>query len=124
MDQLTPRISLHIDSTGKLGSRQVALLEAIQSQGSIRGASRLIGLSYPGALLVIKGINKALGGPAVSTAKGGHKGGGAALTSAGIQVIQLYRAMEARVQTVAIPERRELLKLVRPKKGPYKKRGT
>jgi hypothetical protein len=32
--------------------------------------------------------------------------------------------MESRVQTVAIPERRELLKLVRPKEGPYKKRGT
>ena len=78
---MTPetRLSIRIDSEmGKIGARQIAFLEAIESQGSISGASRFTGLSYPGARLVIKGINKALGEPAVSAVKGGREGGGAA----------------------------------------------
>jgi molybdate transport repressor ModE-like protein len=44
---------------GKIAARQIAFLEAIESQGSISVAGRFTGLSYPGARLVIKGINKA-----------------------------------------------------------------
>jgi molybdate transport system regulatory protein len=117
MHQKTPRISIRVGwEMGKIDGRQIAFLEAIQSQGSIRGASRLTGLSYPGALLVIRGINKALSEPAISAVKGGRKGGGAALTYIGIQLVQLYRAIEARLQAVALPEREELLRLAQPKK--------
>jgi molybdate transport system regulatory protein len=77
---MTPKTRLTIrivSGMGKIGARQIAFLEAIESQGSISGASRFTGLSYPGARLVIEGINKALGEPAVSAVKGGRKGGGA-----------------------------------------------
>ena len=123
---MTPetRLSIRIDSEmGKIGARQIAFLEAIESQGSISGASRFTGLSYPGARLVIKGINKALGEPAVSAVKGGREGGGAALTPAGTQLVQLYRAIEMRVQAVALPERRELLRTCTRKRYPSKNRG-
>jgi molybdate transport system regulatory protein len=124
---MTPktRLSIRIDSgMGKIGARQIAFLEAIELQGSIRGASRFTGLSYPGARLVIEGINKALGEPAVSAVKGGRKGGGAALTPAGTQLLQLYRAIEMRVQAVALPERRELQRIAQPKRYPSKTGGS
>jgi molybdate transport system regulatory protein len=117
MHQMTAKLSIRIDSRmGKIGAKQIAFLEAIQSQGSIRGASRLAGLSYPGALLAIRGINKALGAPAISAVKGGRKGGRAALTSIGIQLVQLYRAIEVHAQAAALPERGELARLVQPKR--------
>jgi molybdate transport system regulatory protein len=97
---MTPktRLAIRIDSgMGKIGARQIAFLEAIKSQGSISAASRFTGLSYSGARLVIEGINRALGEPSVSAVKGG----GAALTPAGRQLVQLYRAIEIRVQAVA-----------------------
>jgi molybdate transport system regulatory protein len=124
---MTPetRLFIRIDSgMGKIGARQIAFLEAIELQGSIRGASRFTGLSYPGARLVIEGINKALGEPAVSAVKGGRKGGGAALTPAGTQLLQLYRAIEMRVQAVALPERRELQRIAQPKRYPSKTGGS
>jgi molybdate transport system regulatory protein len=123
MYQMTVKISIRIDSgMGKIGTKQIAFLEAIQSQGSIRGASRSTGLSYPGALLAIRGINKALGAPAVIAVKGGREGGGAALTPAGIQLVQLYRAIEVHAQAVALPERGELLRLFQRKGRPSIKR--
>jgi molybdate transport system regulatory protein len=118
------RLIIRIDSgLGKIGARQIAFLEAIKSQGSISGASRFTGLSYPGARLVIEGINRALGEPAVSAVKGGRKGGGAALTPAGTQLVQLYRAIEMRVQAVALLERRELQRIVQPEKTSSQSRG-
>jgi hypothetical protein len=66
--RMTPktRLSIRIDSVdGKIGAKQIAFLEAIQSQGSITGAGRFTGLSYRGARLMIDAINKALCEPAV-----------------------------------------------------------
>ena len=53
--------------TGKrIGSREITLLEAIQTQGSIAGAARSLGISYLGARLRIRQINQALREPAVA----------------------------------------------------------
>jgi molybdenum-dependent DNA-binding transcriptional regulator ModE len=68
MHRMTPktRLSIRIDSVvGKIGAKQIAFFEAIQSQGSITGAGRFTGLSYPGARLMIDAINKVLRKPAV-----------------------------------------------------------
>ena len=116
---MTPKtlLSIRINSVvGKIGAKQIAFLEAIQSQGSITGAGRFTGLSYPGARLMIDAINKALREPAVSTTIGGHKHGGATLTPVGTQLVGLYRAIEVRTQAVAVPEREALLRLMRTKK--------
>ena len=91
MHRVTPetRLSIRIDSgMGKIGASESRSSKRSNAEGSISGASRFTGLSYPGARLVIKGINKALGEPAVSAVKGGRKGGGAALTPAGTQLVQ------------------------------------
>ena len=79
---LKTRLSIRIDSEFgcEIETKQIALLETIQRQGSIAGAAKLLGLSYRGTQNQIDVINKALHEPAVSTHSGGLKGGGAALT--------------------------------------------
>jgi molybdate transport system regulatory protein len=95
----------------QIGLRQIALLEAIQAQGSISGAARHLGCSYRGARLLIEDINEVLRESAVSCQAGGYEGGGATLTTAGTELVSLYRAIEARVQAVTVPERGALDRL-------------
>jgi molybdate transport system regulatory protein len=114
--QMTPKISIRIVSEiGEIGSKQIAFLEAIQSQGSITQVGRFMGLSYRGARLLLEDINKVLCGPAVSAMSGGSKGGGAALTPVGTQLVRLHHAMEVRAQSGTLRERAALLRLVRAK---------
>jgi molybdate transport system regulatory protein len=83
----------------KIGVKQIALLEAIQAQGS-----RALSLSYRGARLLIEDVDKTPRQPAVSGMAGGRSGGGATLTPVGRQLILLYRAIEARTQVVALAQ--------------------
>jgi molybdate transport system regulatory protein len=126
MHRMTPktRLSIRIDSEFgcKIDTKKIVLLETIQTQGSISRAAAFLGLSYCGTHKLIGAINKALHEPTVSTLIGGRKGGGAALTPVGIQLVELYRAIEARTQAVAAPERQALHRLMRPKKYPPNKR--
>jgi molybdate transport system regulatory protein len=120
MQGTTPkaRLSIRIDSEFgcKIETKQIVLLETIKSQGSISRAAQFLGLSYRGTQNLIEVINTGLREPAVSTVSGGREGGGAALTPIGIQLVELYRAIEARAQAVALPEREALHSLIRPKK--------
>jgi molybdate transport system regulatory protein len=97
----------------KIGVKQIALLEAIQAQGSISGAARALSLSYRGARLLIEEVDKTLRQPVVSGIAGGRSGGGATLTPVGTQLILLYRAIEARAQVVALAQREALDGLAR-----------
>ena len=88
------RLSIRIDlaSGDRIGPGKIALLEAIRTTGSISGAARALGMSYRRAWLLIEGVNDALREPAVTAEIGGHRGGGAALTSVGERVVDLYRS--------------------------------
>jgi molybdate transport system regulatory protein len=97
----------------KIGMKQIALLEAIQAQGSISGAARTLGLSYRGARLLIEGIDKILCRPAVSGLAGGRNGGGTTLTPVGRQLILLYRAIEGRAQVATLAQTEALDGLAR-----------
>jgi molybdate transport system regulatory protein len=57
------RLSIRIDleNGDNLGSEDVALLEAIRSQGSISGAARSLGISYRCAWLWVDHINEVTG---------------------------------------------------------------
>jgi len=126
MHRMTPktRLSIRIDSEFgcEIETKQVALLETIQREGSITGTAKFLGLSYRGTQKQIDVINKALHEPAVSTHSGGLTGGGAALTPLGIQLVELYRAIEGRAQAVGLPEREALHRLMRPNEYPPTKR--
>jgi molybdate transport system regulatory protein len=99
----------------KIGAEEIALLEAIRTQGSITGAAGFLGLSYRATRKLVDAINKALHEPAVNTQSSVLKGGGAVLTPVGTELVGYYRAIEARTQAVAAAECQALHRLTRPK---------
>lgn len=76
------RLSL-VGKKGEISSRRVEFLRVIARLGSIAAAAREAGITYRAAWLWMREINRAWGEPLVSRMKGGHGGGGAALTPAG-----------------------------------------
>jgi molybdate transport system regulatory protein len=109
------RLSIRLDLTecDRIGPGKIALLEAIRATGSISAAARQVGMSYRRAWLLVEQINVALAQPAVSAVAGGRQGGGAALTSSGERVVQLYRSIESLAQSSARKDFRALTKLAR-----------
>ena len=77
-----------------IGPGKIALLEAIEQTGSITASAKKLRMSYRRAWLLVDETNRCLVRPAVRTATGGQRGGGASLTPAGIDLIRRYRALE------------------------------
>ncbi len=104
-------LTLRVDfgTHGALGPGKVKLLELIQSEGSISGAGRIMGMSYRRAWLLVDSINAMFAGPAVTTQHGGAKGGSAQLTKLGAEIVAQYREMEREAQA-AVGGRLDILK--------------
>lgn len=107
-----PRLKIQIDFPGgaRLGPGKIALLEAIDSEGSLSRAAEKLTISYRRAWLFMQQINEAFDQPAVATPESGHGGGPARLTAFGKELIRHYRTMEdeagrAGQQTIAWLER-------------------
>ena len=100
------RVTLRLDfRPGQaIGHGKVRLLEAVRDQGSISAAGRTMGMSYRRAWMLIDELNRMFGEPVVQTKHGGPTGGGAELTPIGRQVIERYRAIEAKAQAASADE--------------------
>jgi molybdate transport system regulatory protein len=79
-----------------IGPGKADLLQGIQETGSIAAAGRRMGMSYKRAWYLVETMNRHFAGPLVTASKGGRRGGGAALTDLGQQVLKSYRRMEQR----------------------------
>lgn len=77
-----------------IGPGKMALLAAIEQAGSISAAAKALGMSYRRAWVLVAETNRCLVEPAVATATGGDRGGGAALTDFGRAFLAAYRALE------------------------------
>jgi len=73
-----------------LGERLFTLLAAIQTSGSINKAAKEVGLTYKGAWEMIERANNLSPKLLVSTAVGGHTGGGTRLTPTGKAMLELF----------------------------------
>ncbi|GGF05648.1 winged helix-turn-helix domain-containing protein [Hymenobacter cavernae] len=91
---------LWIESTNDrfLGIGRLELLEKIDAYGSISKAAQAMGMSYKKAWDLVSSMNAQVRTPLVMTQAGGKKGGGAALTVEGKQVVEMFRGMQARFQ--------------------------
>jgi molybdate transport system regulatory protein len=100
------RLTIRIDFEGKdgFGPGKARLLEAVAQTGSIRRAAATMEMSYRQAWLLIASIEKTFGAPAVATATGGTRGGGARLTELGETILARYRAIEKKAQDAAAAE--------------------
>ena len=117
------RLTVRIDFGAEraLGPGKIRLLEAIGKTGSISRAGRALGMSYRRAWLLVDDMNRCFRAPVVSTQPGGARGGGAELTPFGLELIEKYRAIEARATAAAEPHLQALKnslrrRLVRPQK--------
>jgi molybdate transport system regulatory protein len=96
------RLTVRVDfgSGRALGPGKIRLLEAIGKTGSISRAGRMLGMSYRRAWLLVDDLNRCFRDAVVTTKPGGARGGGAALTAFGVDLIEKYRSIEG-VATVA-----------------------
>jgi len=120
--RLTVRVDFGADRA--LGPGKIRLLEAIGKTGSISRAGRALGMSYRRAWLLVDDMNRCFRAPVVATQPGGARGGGAALTSFGLELIENYRAIEAQATAAAKPRllvlknslRRRFVRPLKPRK--------
>jgi molybdate transport system regulatory protein len=111
---LVLRFRLMLDAEHAIGPGKTDLLEAIAATGSIAAASRSMGMSYKRAWQLIDELNHSFVEPVVHTAKGGQRGGGAALTPTGEKVLAAYRTIESKAQKAFATDLRRLAKLLVP----------
>ena len=103
---MTTRLTIRFDFAPerRLGPGKIALLEAIAATGSISAAGREHKMSYRRAWLLIDELNHQFGEPLVRAQPGGPKGGGAALTACGQQILRAYREAERKMRDAAAAE--------------------
>lgn len=106
------RTRIYRDEVIAIGPGKVALLEAIATEGSISAAARKLGMSYRRAWLLLDAMNTVLKSPAVATATGGSRGGGASITPTGEAIIKHYRSLEAKAEEAAADDIAALMHLL------------
>ena len=97
-------IRLDFDSDRRLGAGKVALLEAIDAEGSISAAGRAHKMSYRRAWMLVDELNELFAAPLVAAHHGGAQGGGARLTEEGRRIVTLYRNAETKMRASASAE--------------------
>ncbi|HZG21616.1 MAG TPA: LysR family transcriptional regulator [Herbaspirillum sp.] len=113
-DAKTLRVRVMLGQTIAFGPGKADLLQAIAQTGSISGAAREMDMSYRRAWLLVEEMNRCFASPLVATATGGARGGGAAVTELGQEVLARYRRMQKKAAASIAGELRQLQALMRP----------
>jgi len=102
MKKKSIRIRCWIDIDGEkfFGPGPAQLLEFIEQEGSIAKAAKKMSMSYKKAWDLIVEMNSRGQKPYVVARKGGEKGGGAAITKNGKDVLARYRRLTAKLNAV------------------------
>ncbi|QJQ00802.1 winged helix-turn-helix domain-containing protein [Herbaspirillum rubrisubalbicans] len=111
-DSKTLRVRVMQGDTIAFGPGKADLLQAIAQTGSISGAAREMGMSYRRAWLLVEEMNRCFASPLVATATGGPRGGGAAVTELGQEVLARYRRMQKKAATAIATDLRHLHSLM------------
>ncbi|PKA39197.1 LysR family transcriptional regulator [Rhizobium sullae] len=97
--QLVPVLRISFPHEDRLGRGKMELLEHIRETGSISAAGRAMDMSYRRAWLLVSDMNRMFKVPVVESQRGGQRGGGAALTPFGEELLSRFRHMEEAVRT-------------------------
>jgi len=89
---LAPRIKVWLVWKGGflMGPNYFHFLEAVQREGTIRGAGTAVGWSYRTCLNRIRRMEAILGAPVLATSRGGREHGSARLTAEARQLVRLF----------------------------------
>ncbi len=91
--ELSASLSMGSASQHWASERRMALLDAIDTEGSISAGARRIGLSYKAAWDAVDAMNTLAGEALVERTSGGARGGGAQLTPRARKLLALYRSL-------------------------------
>jgi molybdate transport system regulatory protein len=121
------RLHIHVDDGHSLGPGKIALLEAIDAEGSISAAARAMGMAYRHAWELVDDLNQCFRGGVVVAGTGGADGGGARLTPLGRDLVARFRAMERGANAAIAGDLAALERQLADapaKRSPKKKRAT
>jgi molybdate transport system regulatory protein len=93
---MRPRLKVWIeaeDGRVALSDWRVALLEAIETNGSLVAAARAMGVPHRTAWQRVQEMEARLGLRLVETVSGGTGGGGSRLSPAAVDLVERYRAL-------------------------------
>ncbi|MGR9248454.1 winged helix-turn-helix domain-containing protein [Rhizobium leguminosarum] len=96
---LVPVLRISFPDEDRLGHGKMELLEHIRQTGSISAAGRAMDMSYRRAWLLVSEMNRMFDEQVVESQRGGQKGGGAALTPFGEELLARFRRMERTMRT-------------------------
>lgn len=108
------QIRIFFGQEAMFGPGKARLLELIRDTGSISAAGRAMEMSYKRAWMLVEEMNAAFAAPLVDSTRGGPGGGGARLTAAGLEVLTLFRGVEARAALAVAEDVARLRGLLRP----------
>lgn len=111
------RFRVQIKHAVAIGPGKADVLQAIAETGSIAEAGRRLGMSYQRVWSLVRAMNGDFIDALVLTQRGGSAGGGAALTPAGMQVLEIYRAIERDAERAVAKRLPKLLALIRTDAG-------
>jgi molybdate transport system regulatory protein len=112
------RISIVFESGARMGPGKAKLLESIRDTGSISAAARDMGMDYKRAWTLLDSMNQAFTQPVVAAASGGARGGGAALTPFGVEVLERFRRISEEANKFAADDMAALKLHAKPDAGP------
>jgi len=110
--QMRFRMRITDGGTIAVGPGKIALLEAVEHNGSITAAAKSLDMSYRRAWLLLDELNRSLRQPAVESAKGGPRGGGCELTEMGRELVTLYRRIEQQATDACRDDIRKLMSML------------
>lgn len=115
---MTTRIRFRVDFAEhcSVGFGKIELLEAIVRTGSLSQAARSIDMSYRRAWLLVDSMNTGFAEPVIRASTGGTGGGGATLTEFGQQLIDAFRELQPKLDTLTEKQMRHIARHVAPGK--------
>ena len=95
---LRGRIWIEVNGRPALTEAGADLLEQIAVCGSLSEAARRLRFSYRRAWMLLDAMNRCWPRPLVTTATGGHRGGGTRVTELGRQALRTYRDLQLQLE--------------------------
>jgi molybdate transport system regulatory protein len=115
----TPLIRFRIDFAeySNIGPGKIALLESIQTHGSLSAAARAMKLSYRRAWLLLESLNQTFSDRVSVNSVGGIGGGRVQITPFGILLIKCYREIEQRFTEIGNEYLKDIRSRVKPRRS-------
>jgi molybdate transport system regulatory protein len=98
MIEVECHISIKKDGNCFLGPVKTELLHEIMQSGSLSGAAKKLKISYQHAWTMIDEMNHIAPKPLVIKQRGGVNGGGAEVSTYGLQILNEYKLIESQVK--------------------------